>query len=143
MNKVVINNCYGRFSLSVEGLKRYWELKDPTKKLYFYDWIGLDTWVRSIDESHFDICLSIDLGDSISEEEVDKKLVNENYVDRYDFSRHDPILIQVVEELGDVANGELAQLKVVTIDSDSYRIDEYDGAESVITPEMERYIKIK
>ena len=55
-----------------------------------------------------------------------------------------PILIQVVEELGDEVNGPYSKLAIVEIDSNLYRIDEYDGAESVITPEMDKnsYIEI-
>jgi len=45
--------------------------------------------------------------------------------------RHDPLLVQVVEELGDEASDNLARLKIATIDGDRYRIDEYDGNESV------------
>jgi len=44
--------------------------------------------------------------------------------------RTDPILIEVVEELGDAANGDYAELRVVTIpDGMDYVIDEYDGIE--------------
>ena len=53
--------------------------------------------------------------------------------------RHDPILVQVVEELGDKANGMCAQLAIEEV-SGSYRIDEYDGFESVETPESYEWI---
>ena len=58
--------------------------------------------------------------------------------------RHDPILIQIVEELGTKANGPYANLSIAEIEGDRYRISEYDGVERVITPEMdaEKYIKI-
>jgi hypothetical protein len=46
--------------------------------------------------------------------------------------RHDPVLVQVVEELGDKANGKHAQLKIDEVHG-SYRIDEYDGSERVMT----------
>lgn len=48
--------------------------------------------------------------------------------------RHNPLLIQVVEELGKKANGACAELKIVEIDSNMYIINEYDGWESVKTP---------
>ena len=41
----------------------------------------------------------------------------------------------VVEALGDEANGECAYLGIAKIYGRQYRIDEYDGAEDVITPE--------
>lgn len=50
--------------------------------------------------------------------------------------RHDYALVQVVEELGDAANGMCAKLRIAEVeDGTRYRIDEYDGSESVITPD--------
>jgi hypothetical protein len=60
-----------------------------------------------------------------------------------DLPRHDKDLVAVVEKLGDKANGDCADLKVVEIDSNLYRIDEYDGAESVETPEDIDWIKLE
>ena len=48
------------------------------------------------------------------------------------FPRHDLLLVQVVEELGDKANGMCAKLTIDEVYG-SYRIDEYDGIESVMT----------
>ena len=59
-------------------------------------------------------------------------------VDYYDLPRHDKDLVAVVEELGYEANGLCASLRVATINSDRYRISEYDGWEQVITPEEEQ-----
>ena len=50
-----------------------------------------------------------------------------------DAVRHDPALVQVVEELKDKANGMCAKLRIDEV-SGPYRIDEYDGYESVETP---------
>ena len=46
--------------------------------------------------------------------------------------RHHPILVQVVEELGDKANDGCANLQIEDVYG-SYRIDEYDGFERVMT----------
>jgi hypothetical protein len=47
-----------------------------------------------------------------------------------DIKRNDPILIQIVEELGEAANGSYARLKVVEIPDDvEWTIKEYDGDE--------------
>jgi hypothetical protein len=54
-------------------------------------------------------------------------------------SRHDPILVQVVEELGDKANGMCAKLAIAEVFG-PYRIDEYDGFESVETPDSYDWI---
>lgn len=46
--------------------------------------------------------------------------------------RSDPMLVQVVEELGEVANGLYAELRVVEIPDDiGWEIKEYNGVESV------------
>jgi hypothetical protein len=46
--------------------------------------------------------------------------------------RADPLLVRVVEELGEEANGSFAKLKVVEIpDGVDYQIDDYDGVESI------------
>lgn len=50
-----------------------------------------------------------------------------------DVDRHDDRLVQVVHELGDVASGRFAKLRITEV-TGPYRIDEYDGAESVETP---------
>jgi hypothetical protein len=43
-------------------------------------------------------------------------------------------LVQVVEELGDKANGRCAKLRIAEVPAGTlYRIDEYDGFESVET----------
>ena len=52
----------------------------------------------------------------------------------YDIERTDPALVQVVEELGEAANGRSAALRIAEVPAGTlYRIDEYDGVESVMT----------
>ena len=49
-----------------------------------------------------------------------------------DPERDDPVLIQVVEELGDAASGRYSSLKIVEIPDDiKWQIEEYDGMEHV------------
>lgn len=53
-----------------------------------------------------------------------------------DIPRHNPLLVELVETLGEEVNGRCADLRVVDISpSTRYRVYEYDGAESVETPE--------
>ena len=48
--------------------------------------------------------------------------------------RHDPLVIQVVRELGNDADGDYANLSLVDVEG-KYRIDKYDGSESVQEPD--------
>jgi hypothetical protein len=53
-----------------------------------------------------------------------------------DIDRDDPLLVQVVEELGQAANGGFAKLYIAEVPSGTkYRIDEYDGLECIMTPD--------
>jgi hypothetical protein len=70
-----------------------------------------------------------------------KELGEEHH--EYDIPRHDPTLIQVIEELGsDRASGNYAQLEIVEIVGRTYRIEEYDGMESVVTPNIKEWTVI-
>ena len=104
MAHIVINTCYGGFSLSLEAQKLYLKKKGITPK--FFE--GSSSW-----EKHYFINEPYDFSDS----EVD---------------RHDKHLAEVVLELGDNANGDCAKLEVVQVeDGTLYRINEYDGNESI------------
>lgn len=60
-----------------------------------------------------------------------------------DLERHDSRLIDVVETLGEEANGNCAKLYVKKIYGKQYRITEYDGRESIETPENQEYTYIE
>lgn len=115
-NKVVINICYGGFSLSREAIIRAREIS------------GNSSWGGP----------SI-VGDVYNNGE--KVKFHAGFL--HDVARHDPILVQVVEELGERANGSAAMLDVVTPTSNVYRIDEYDGMESLETPNSYDWVIIK
>ncbi len=84
--KIVINTCWGGFSLSDKAIGLY---------------AGLTNQV-------FD------------------------HVSVWDMERDDPMLVRVVETLGEAANGDHARLKVVEIPADvKWEIGEYDGMEHV------------
>lgn len=75
-----------------------------------------------------------------------RKLLNRlkgEEVDYHDLPRHDKDLVAVVEELGSEASGTFNSVVIAEIDSDRYRISEYDGWERVITPDLENYIVIE
>ena len=59
---------------------------------------------------------------------------NALYFSDRDIERNDPALVQVVEELGDLANGDCSRLEIEELPAGTlYRIDEYDGLETVET----------
>ena len=50
----------------------------------------------------------------------------------WDISRNDPVLVEVVEHLGEAANDWAAKLKVVEIpEGVDWYIDDYDGIEQI------------
>ena len=56
------------------------------------------------------------------------------YIDEDIIPRHHKGLIEAIELFGEKASGFCAKLKVATISTPMYRVDEYDGYESVETP---------
>ena len=137
MNKIVINNCYGGFSLSTLAIKRYYELKYPEVQLSFYKLdFPLDSY-KKVPMEEADVILTKDLGDSFT-----GSLGDDYWVDDHIFDRHDPILVQVVEELDERAGGSCTSLKVVEISGNKYRVCEYDGQEWIETPESIDWVTI-
>ena len=54
----------------------------------------------------------------------------------WDIERTDPILVQVVEELGEAANSEYSDLCIRELEPGTkYRLQEYDGSEWIETEE--------
>ena len=56
--------------------------------------------------------------------------------------RHCPVLVSVVEELGEAAGGRAAVLEVVEIRGNKYIVNEYDGSESVQEPSDIKWIVV-
>jgi len=53
-------------------------------------------------------------------------------INEWEIERNDPVLVQVVEEMGESAKGAFARLKIVDIPDDvQWGIEEYDGSEWV------------
>lgn len=60
------------------------------------------------------------------------KNVKVDYFHSGDIERNDPLLIEIIEKLGEDANGEYSKLKIVEIPDDvEWQIEEYDGWEHV------------
>ena len=111
--KVVINSCYGGFSLSEKAFVEYLKRKG----------INCVTEVNEFGWVEF-------YKNSISDE---------NYISHYDYvsprnlnTREDPDLIEIIEELGEESFGMFAYLKIVEIPDDvEYEITEFDGLETI------------
>jgi len=134
--KVVINNCFGGFGLSKIGCQRYWDIK------------GIPVWIE--DDTRFKSMGLFTVWLVPPEERVEQKegedFYSMNVTERIAYNtkyseqtwyyrsveRNDPVLVQVVEELGQVAAGSHAELKIVEIPDDAeWEIEEYDGNEHV------------
>jgi len=136
MTKVVYNSCYGGFSLSREACQRYWDLKGQQVWIEDHEpkMIGIfDVWLVPPSERLEQKTSEQFTSMSIDERRAYNKAISEQQWNDRDVDRHDPILVQVVEELGDKANGNYAELSIAEVNG-PYRIDEYDGFESVETP---------
>lgn len=119
MTKIVVNGCFGGFGLSEAAVARYAEIVGITLYPRTED-IGYTSWYRVPPEEY----------DAIDALEAK----NDAYFSVYEIDRTDPALVQVVEELGEAANGDHAALYIVELEPGTrYRIDEYDGREFVMT----------
>ena len=137
IHSVVINACYGGFSLSHEATLRYLELcgrpvwPEDNK---FSSLTGPTYWLVPPD------------GDRVSSgtpenwhemTPAERQAHNQKWEDQTfyprDVARDDPYLVQVINELGsEKASGRHAQLKVLDIPADvEWEIEEYDGSEWV------------
>lgn len=146
MTKLVINKCFGGFGLSKKAIARLAELQGKTA--YFFDGHGISGGYSPIsvdaEKGLFFSAFSIpnpneyfadkkDWCEMSQEERIAKNAKHEAVnLDSRPNDRADPLLVQVVEELGKVANGAYAKLEIVEIpDGIEWHLDEYDGIESV------------
>lgn len=156
MNRVVINTCYGGFGLSVKATAELFRRKHGAP-LYFYKEIEHEYFqnphstYKKVSIEDADIILTQDFGEefvlpqnhfgyelSDAQKEIREQFNNAFIWDHMLIeSRHDADLISVVEELGEEADGMCAKLTIVEIEGSKYRIDEYDGYESIHTPETD------
>lgn len=133
--KVVYNSCFGGFSLSDEAVRRYAELKGmklyPEKDERF----GFVTYWKVPADARPVVLVGDAWNTATAEQRIaSNRFYSDNTISCRDLERDDPALVRVVEELGERANGQCAQLAVEDVPAGSlWRIDEYDGNESVAT----------
>lgn len=131
--KIVINDCYGGFGVSIEALKELVKrnakcLETHTLESY-YGKDSEDSWKK-------DFSKYIDLGNGMFGQASGFNIYKEGLLyslDDYEKSvRIDKDLIEVIEMLGEKANGFCASLNIIEIpDGIEWVIDEYDGMESI------------
>jgi len=134
--EVVINKCFGGFSLSPKGMIEYYGRKG--KKVYFYKQTeyrfntGKDHYVKVDENTNDGLFINSvfeDLGDSFDNWPENH---NDLWADSRPDQRDDPDLVATVKSLGEKANGACASLEIVEIPNGvNYEIDEYDGMESI------------
>jgi hypothetical protein len=147
--RIVINADYGGFTLSPKALKRLGELKGYD--CYFFKTeggfvnqkyipISLEEAQRNLFVEAFTIPNPNEYlrrnkkWENMTSDE--HQTFNEKYreisVNSRPDDRDDPLLVQVVEELGSDASGRFSVLKIIEIpDGIEWKIEEYDGAEWV------------
>ena len=125
--KIVINNCFGGFSLSDEAFELYLN----KKKIKWYKengFMGSSIYYKVPPDKYKT------LSDKWFNEDGNYKRINNKnwYLSNYDIPRDDAVLIEVIKELGKKANSRYSELKIVEIPSDvDWEISEYDGLEKV------------
>ena len=106
--KIVINKCYRGFGLSEEAVLLY------GKKKGLNIIVVRDKIMKNLRHYYLD------------------EVKDGNYFCERNVQRNDPALVEVVDELGEKADGYCAKLKIVEIPDDvEWIIEEYDGNEWV------------
>lgn len=133
--KLILNKCFGGFGLSKEAYELYAEKKGIKVYEYYQDYEKGFDYFKKGNNGICKFYFTKDFGQEI-------KLNNEEYgkycLDLSEEDRTDKILIEVVEELGKKANNMYSNLKVVEIpDNSFYKIDKYDGVETIYYSDTE------
>lgn len=141
--KIVINSCFGGYSLSPCAIKELAKAKG--KDCYFFtcDLKSDDYKSISLEEAEntfmwFVYSVPNPQDYRLSERDPDglfhsaNKRAEEISLDYIINDRSDSDLISIIERLGEKANGKHAKLKIVEIPDDvDYVIEDYDGAEHI------------
>ena len=129
--KVILNKRYGGFGVSQEAYELYAKKKGIEIFSYKLECRNDKPIYRKTDmgSSIFTITFTKDFGDyvELSDDNSEKYIL-----ELRGNHREDPVLIEVVEELGERADSPFSKLVVVDIpDGMEYEIDEYDGVETL------------
>lgn len=133
--KVVINACFGGFAISEAAyskliewgipVRRYGEeTRDPNTGLYSGPKgnEGMVIFDRELTPAE----------DRSAVDEAMTRLAGRYWAAWLDRARSHPLLVRLVEELGEAVNGPCAKLKVIEVpDGVEWEVSEYDGYEKV------------
>jgi hypothetical protein len=131
--KVVVNRCFGGFSLSDAGVRLYAKLKGLTLYPEKDDKFSFTTyWTVPPEERQAEPAQEEWLAWTMERRQEHMRVEKSQEVNDRDIPRDDPALVETVETLGDEANGMCADLRVVAIPADvEWQIEEYDGREHI------------
>lgn len=124
--KIVVNKCYGGFSLSPKCIERYYKLKGM--KCYHFSKDG-GVYIPHDGDGLFITSFSVPNPNDFKQ----KELWDNYYLTNRPENRTCPLLIQAIEEIGEKeSSGSCAALRIIEIpDGVDWELDEYDGIESV------------
>lgn len=130
--KVVVNRCYGGFGLSVAAYERLIALGIPVRG-YVEQKQGKDGLYLPEPANDGEVIFDRDLSKGESELSKAARKLTGRYWDTWTReNRAHPLVVKVVEELGEKADSRCAKLQVVEIpDGIEWEIEEYDGQEWV------------
>lgn len=144
MTKIVVNKCYGGFHLSAEATKMIAKLQG--KECYFFKMkSGLNYERVPIEEANHLFVTAFctpeapkqdnENWSTMTQEQKDasNKAYEDCCIEDFSHDRTNPLLVQVVEKLGDKASlPTVSNLKVIEIPDDvEWVIEDYDGIETV------------
>jgi hypothetical protein len=126
--KIVINSCYGGFSISQKCAEYLAERGSKTAIKELEEWNKRKEWMNYyLKNGEFP-------KDAVGTDflKIEAKYKKEPQFYGHDYDRYDQDLVRAVEELGEAASGKYAKLKVIEIpDGIEWEIDDYDGIESI------------
>lgn len=132
MAKIVVNRCHGGFGLSKAAMLRYAGIKGITiypedsgfgRKIYYT--VPSDQRVSALTPDEWKAA-------TVEQRLEHNRAYIASVINDHDIERDDPVLVQVVSELGSEANDRYAELEIVEIPDDvEWQIEEYDGREWV------------
>lgn len=130
--KILVNRCYGGFGISDKAFEEY---LNRTNQEYYkresehsFSISGFDYY--KVPPEVYDQIYKKELAKPVSDGRFEKS--NDLYLSSSSIGRTDPILIQIVEEMGEDSFRMCSSIEVLEIpDGIDWTIEEYDGMEHV------------